>query len=179
MYFPIQPVNPVFPSKSVCNLPEKLNPLSIINRDDSYFKRLWCFLTKRPEFQQTEDYITYLDYFGYYMWSPTNFVYDFASIPKFVPFINPAGVFAYPALPHDFIYRFGGLLLTKYVDEPFIFYPLDRKKADSMFFHTSEIVNGLHGLDHIATGVLRVAGFSSYKPRDIYKEDWTKPVRAS
>ena len=171
----MQPANPEWPDKDSIDFPS-MKLLPIIDRNDSWFRRLWSFLTKRPQYIITLDYFTYIYPMRGWFWCPPNFVYDFASIPKAIPLVNPAGVFAYPALPHDFAYRFGGLFISAGYGQPFEFIPINRLEADNMFCDMAEQANGLYVLDHIATGALKMFAFVAYTPRDVFQEDWSKPV---
>jgi hypothetical protein len=90
--------------------------------------------------------------------------------------VNPVGVFAHPALPHDFGYRFECLLISRGPGEPF--YPVmkTRKQMDDIFLDMAKRSNRLCALSYIATLILRVVGWSAYKPRSIYHVDWDKEV---
>lgn len=173
----MQPLDPQWPEVGLIDFPS-MKLLPVINRNDNWFKRVWSFLTKRPQYIVTIDYFTHIRKLDGWMWCPLNFVYDFASIPKAIPLVNPAGVFAYPALPHDFAYRFGGLFISEGPGKPFIFIEVTRKEADDLFLDMAEQANGLYVLDHIATGAVKAFAFVAYKPRDVFQEDWTKPVCA-
>lgn len=166
----------VLPEKDAANLPTCLELYPLFGSDYSYFRRLWAIFFERPKWRLTEDYYTYIDYFDQYTHIPANFVFDFASIPKIIPILSPAGAFAYPALPHDFIYRFGGLLLSPHADVPFEFVQISRKLGDIVFKTQAIKANNLKVLDAIATNLLRLFGKANYKPRNMFKEDWTKPV---
>lgn len=171
----MQPENPIW-VPDLIDYPI-IQRLPMVQPDDGYFKRLWTYSTKRPEFIVKQDYFTHVKLREKWMWVPTNFVYDFASIPIMIP-INPAGPFAYAALPHDFIYRFGGLFLSEGEGQPFIWTEFTRKEADQIFRKMSKRVNGLSFLSTAATVVLSVMGGRSFRPRDVFDVDWSRPVRA-
>lgn len=170
-----QPPVPMWPEKNVIELPV-VKGIPLINPSDRYLKRLWAFLTKRPKWIVHDHYFCYIDHFDAWMWIPPNFVYDFASVPKAIPLVNPAGVFAYPALPHDCIYRFGCLMMSRGPGKQFVQIPIDREEGDKIFLDLAKKANGLGVLDNISTGMLRTFGGSNYKPRDIKEVDWNSPV---
>lgn len=171
-----QPKNPTWPDKGYAGLPVT-QILPIVNRSDSYFKRLFCFLTKRPEHIIKEDYFCWIEEIEAWCWIPKNFVFDFASIPKVVPIVNPTGVFAYAAVPHDFVYRFGCLLLSKKEGESFEAVPVSKWKGDRIFNSMAKQANGLGILDWIATLFLMIFGGIKYRPKNIMQVDWNNLVR--
>ncbi len=176
MDYSLQPDDPSWPDQDEINLPSKLNLLPVVNPKDPYMKRLLAFLFKRPEFMLTEDYFTYIHTIDAWVWCPKNFVFDFASVPKVLPLLNPTGVLAYPAVPHDFIYRFGGLLVSYAPDTPYTFRELTRPQGDFIFKEQAQFANGLGILNTLATRSLTLFGGMNFKPRDVFNVDWSKPV---
>lgn len=172
----ITPVNPIWPAKDVCRLP-CVEPLPLVRPGDSWLKRVWS-LTKRTEFMITQDYFTHLPNIEAWCFLPGNFVYDFASVPRpFTLFFQPSGPWGYPAGPHDFGYRFGGLLLSPYPDQPFEFFALSRYEIDVIFLHAAHKANNLPRLNHVGYKSLRALGGLSYDPRPLAGVDWSAPVR--
>lgn len=170
---PVQPKEIRLPAKNEANLPKSIEPIPLINKSDSYWTQVKALLFKRPQFILRSDYFTYIDSLKVYSWIPENFVYDFASIPKFVPVVKPTGMLAYPSLPHDFGYRFGGLfIITEPEDTQFCFFPLRRKVLDYIFNDLAAKANGLTRFDSLATGMVRIFGGSNYAPRDPFAENW-------
>lgn len=170
-----QPEIPLWPDKNGIDFPT-VKRLQHVNPNDGYFKRVWTMLTKRPKYIIREDYFCWIPQADAWMWLPKNFVYDFASIPRIMPIITPMGIFAYPASPHDCIYRFRTLLLSKGPGEKFVPVFFTRKEADLIFQHLANKASSMEILSFIATGMLRVFGGVNYKTRNILHVDWSKPV---
>lgn len=170
-----QPERPLFPDKGVVKLPV-VELIPFLDPKAKWYKRMWTFFTKRPKYIVYEDYFCWIPKADAWMWLPKNFVYDFASIPKMMPLITPMGIFAYPASPHDCIYRFRTLLLSKGPGEPFVPVFFTRREADLIFQHLANKASSMEILSFIATGMLRVFGGMNYKTRSIMTVDWSKPV---
>jgi len=170
-----QPESIVWPDKDAIDLPV-VKPILLINLKHSLFKRIYTFLTQRPRFIVKEDYFCYVKTIGAYIWIPANFVYDFASVPKFIPFIHPVGILAYPALPHDCMYRFGCLLLSEGPGHSFVPVNFSRRRADKIFLDLAKETNGLNVICSASTAFIRLFGGMNYSPRDILIEDWNNLV---
>lgn len=172
------PHTPHYPDKDSCELPI-VQPLPLVNPHDGPLKKTWWWLVKRTEYQVRRDYFTHIPGYGW-TYIPKNFVFDFASVPKLLcGFLSPFGVFAYPAVPHDFMYRFGGLLLAEEEHSPFTFQEFSRQQADQIFNRTANKATNFKRLNWLATKILRLWGWINYQPRDIYRVDWSKPVPPS
>ncbi len=172
----IVPAKPLWPDKKSCRLP-CVEPLPLVNPEDPWYKRVFS-LIGRTEFMITQDYFTHLPVVEAWCFIPGNFVYDFASVPRpFTMFFQPSGPWGYPAGPHDFGYRFGGLLLSPGPDQPYEFFALSQYELDLIFLHAAHKANNLPRLNQAGYKALRVLGRFSYNPRPLAGVDWSTPVR--
>jgi hypothetical protein len=176
----LKPTFAEWPGKEEANLPTGLDPQPLLE-PKGWWGKNFGFIFERRKYKTTIDYFTYVDEMGMWMWCPPNFVYDFASVPKILP-ISHDGILSYGALPHDFIYRFGGLLLSSGPGYDFHFIKIDKSLGDRILrtqnikSTKSPVPKAVHWIAH---GILRLAGWANYKPRDILKVDWSKPVYAT
>jgi hypothetical protein len=172
----VAPSNPCWPDKTSCRLP-CVEPLPLINPNDSWIKRVFS-LVKRTEFIITQDYVTHLPHIEAWCFIPQNFVYDFASVPRpFTLLFQPSGPWAYPAGPHDFGYRFGGLILSTGPGQPYQFVELDRSEIDLIFLFAADKANNLPRLNRVGYNALRLLGRFNHEPLEIGTVDWSSPVR--
>ena len=90
---------------------------------------------------------------------PVGFVFDGASIPKFLrTFFSPVGVLLMGGLVHDYAYKYaclkrtgkGGLLIV------------DQKRADEIFRDICIEVNGFYTMNRLAYWSLRLGGFVAW-----------------
>lgn len=175
--FIIQPrPDVVFPVRTIPpKRPEGLKPLEYINPNNSWFGQVKQFFWKRPQYILTKDYIVYIPSLEKYLWIPTNFVYDGASTPRFLP-LNPLGLLLIESLPHDFIYRFGCMLVSDGLGAPFVCVPATRKKADDIFIELNRRHSKLVVIGSLAHFFVSIVGTLTYKARNINSVDWSKPV---
>jgi len=102
---------PLWPARTCCELPN-VRPLPLVNPHAPWRKRVVACLSK-TQYRFTSNYFTYSPGLGAWIFIPRNFVYDMASVPRPLSLLfMPSGVWAYPAGPHDFGYRFAGLFLS-------------------------------------------------------------------
>jgi hypothetical protein len=118
------------------HLPQ-VQPLLFDTKGLGVFQKWKKILTFRREWVLKENYYLYLASFNRYVFVPKGFVFDFASTPRVLwPIVSPTGVLLCAALPHDFGYRFGGLIFTKQPNTKELYfadvpkYLLDRMLAD-------------------------------------------------
>lgn len=168
--------NPLWPDKEDCSLPI-VQPLPLINRNDPWYHRLSQAMFRRPQYLVLEDYFTFVPSVNAWCFLPKNFIFDFASVPRPLTFMfEPAGFWAYPAGPHDFGYRFGGLMLSPGPHQEYSFIPLSRYQLDLVFKSMANKSNRLPGLNAIGTVALRVAGSLCHDPKPVGEVDWNQHV---
>lgn len=166
---------PVWPAKHDTELPT-VRPLPLVDPHAPWWRRLLACL-RRTQYRFVEDYFTWCPWLGAWIFIPKNFVYDMASVPRIGALLfSPSGIWAYPAGPHDFGYRFGGLYLSFALDKPYNFWPMTRRDIDRVFLDLADKATGLRTLNRSATATLRLLGSCNYQPRPLDGVDWTKPV---
>ena len=89
---------------------------------------------------------------------PSGFVFDGASIPKFLHmFLSPVGVLLMGGLIHDYAYKYAALKPKKGA-----LLLLDQKKSDQIFRDINIEINGFYLMNYLAYWSLRVAGFMAW-----------------
>ncbi len=92
------------------------------------------FFTYRRMFRCSEHYIVWCELLQLWIFIPHGFRYDGASVPKFLNSVyEPTGMLFYGAAPHDFGYRFNGLLLVDPADGGVYFKNLSKSQLDNIF----------------------------------------------
>jgi len=91
---------------------------------------------------------------------PKGFVFDGASVPKFLAaWLSPTGVLLIAGLVHDYIYKYEVLLLDKPKHPIHMF---NKKEADKLFRDINIEQNGFHFLNYLAYWALRLGGFIAW-----------------
>tara|TARA_R110000803_G_scaffold182810_1_gene245223 strand:- start:355 stop:948 length:594 start_codon:yes stop_codon:yes gene_type:complete len=91
---------------------------------------------------------------------PAGFVFDGASIPKFLAsFLSPVGVLLIGGLVHDYGYKYATLLKA---DKKTTIGLKDQRWMDRTFRDVNIVQNGFHFLNYLAYWALRVAGFMAW-----------------
>lgn len=153
----------------------EVKQMSLVHKHDSTSKQIWDWLTKRSTYRITEDYFLPIPMMNVWCFIPENFVYDNASIPRVFGFLlRPDGILAYGALPHDFGYRFGGLMLSTGPDHPYTFTALSKSTIDDIFCDLNNKYQNLSYVNSVACWT--VDKFAPWHPMDIQNIDWSKPV---
>ena len=170
-----KPLNIQWPSKDIDPIFPLTRKLPLVNHHDSTGKQIWDWLTKRSKYLVVEDEFLYIPMLSTWCFIPKNFVYDNASIPRVFGFVlRPDGILSYGALPHDFGYRFGGLMLSAGPEYPYNFVRLEKKTIDDVFCDLNNRVSGLKAVNRMAEWAVEV--FAPWNPQDIEKVDWSQPV---
>jgi len=109
-------------------------------------------------FELIEDWYIYIPGYGLCL-IPKRFVFDGASVPRFFWWLfSPIGVLFLPGLVHDFMYRFGYLLVVV-SGQKAIARKVTRKDADCVFSKLSTYLNDIVTVPAIACAALRLFGF--------------------
>ena len=91
---------------------------------------------------------------------PAGFIFDGASIPKFLhPIVSPVGVLLIPGLVHDYAYKYATLLRENKKDTMGV---ISQKKADEIFRDINIGVNGIYLMNYLAYWSLRIFGFLAW-----------------
>ena len=131
-----------------------------IIQEKSTMKKMFKFGTFRRRYRVIEDYFCWCTYLKKRIFIPKNFIFDGASIPKVINGLySPTGVLFYGALPHDFGYKFNGLLL---VESPRVhlvnFQKFSKNKLDKIFKELCIQENGMKFGSSVATFALKLFG---------------------
>ena len=132
-------------------------------REENFFKRLFSFLTYRRKWQIQVDYCLWVPSLASWIFLPKRFVFDGASAPKILNnLFSPMGMLLFGAGPHDFGYRYKGLI---HIDAKgcLRFVSYDQKELDNIFNHLCAYESGMKIAANIATGTLRVVGSKAWK----------------
>lgn len=129
----------------------------------SFFKRIFNFVTYRRKWEICKDYCLWVPSLSSWIFLPERFVFDGASIPKLLNNIfSPTGMLLFGAAPHDFGYRYEGLIQIDHEGNlQFISY--SKKELDNIFKHLCAYESGMNKASSVATATLRVAGFVGWK----------------
>lgn len=141
-----------------------------INTSDPTWERVKSWLFKSPLFVVTEDYYVYSKYLQKWIFVPKNFVYDYASTKVFGFILRPTGVLALGSLPHDFGYRFGGLMVSDGPHDPYHFEEYTQLEIDRVLEGLTDEVSALSFIGDIVTWFLTQAG--RWKPIPMDHIDW-------
>lgn len=128
-----------------------------------FFNKLKAFGTFKRMYKTTKDYILWSEYLQKFIFIPENFLYDNASVPKILNSVFKSdGILLLGACPHDFGYKYGGLLLVSDKGR-IVFMRYSKKELDTIFKELNTQENGLKKSSSIATFALTVAGGRTWK----------------
>lgn len=131
--------------------------------EDSFFKEMWNFLTYRRKWKVKEDYCLWVPAIARWVFVPKYFIFDGASVPKALyGLFSPNGMLLLGALPHDFGYRYQGLLHVDHKGYLF-FQSYTKNELDSIFCDLCIFESGMDKMATGATLTLSVCGFLGWK----------------
>ena len=160
-----------FPDKEDYSLPV-MQGLPMFSDDTWTLTRFLLAPFKRRKYIFTEDYFTFVDHVQMWVCIPRGYIYDIASIPLFLPGASHDGPLMYGAGPHDFIYGYGGLYLSKGPGFSFLFTEIGKEKGDMIFSTMNNKSNKMITLNEISRIILDKFGGPNYKPQDITLVEW-------
>ena len=137
-------------------MPE-LKPVAIKTKGKGFWKGIIMWLLSTRNWEITKDWRYRINGNEYII--PKGFVFDGASIPKFLrTFFSPVGVLLMGGLVHDYAYKYaclkrtgkGALLIV------------DQKRADEIFRDICIEVNGFYTMNYLAYWSLRIGGFVAW-----------------
>ena len=137
-------------------MPE-LKPVPIKTKGKGFWKGIVMWLLSTRNWEITKDWKYRINGNEYII--PAGFVFDGASIPKFLrTFFSPVGVLLMGGLVHDYAYKYaclqrtgkGALLIV------------DQKRADEIFRDICIEVNGFYAMNYLAYWSLRAGGFVAW-----------------
>jgi len=100
----------------------------------TWYQKVFKFLTYRRKFMVREDYVLWISSLGCYCFIPAGFQFDGASVPKFLNNLyNPSGMLLLGSIPHDFGFRYQGLILINSLTGTLSFSAFSKRKLDTIF----------------------------------------------
>ena len=134
----------------------ELKPLAIKTKGKGFWKGIVMWLLSTRNWEITKDWKYKLNGNDYVV--PAGFVFDGASIPKFLrTFFSPVGVLLMGGLVHDYAYKYACLKRTNGG-----LHLVDQKKADEIFRDICIEVNGFYTMNYLAYWSLRIGGFVAW-----------------
>ncbi len=140
-----------------------VEPLPLDLTGLKWWQKLTIWLTYRRQWRLVQDYEFWCPIIDDWCRIPAGFIFDFASVPKLLySILNPTGLLLAGSVPHDFIYRHGGLWTCSNPGED-CFVRITRKRADRIFLAIGEMI-GAGWAYKSAWLMLRLFGGRSYLP---------------
>ena len=133
-----------------------LQPVPIKTKGKGFWKGIVMWLLSTRNWEITKDWKYRLNGNEYVV--PAGFVFDGASIPKFLrTFFSPVGVLLMGGLVHDYAYKYACLKRTNGG-----LHLVDQEKADEIFRDICIEVNGFYTMNYLAYWSLRIGGFVAW-----------------
>ena len=135
-----------------------IKPLPIKTKGKGFWKAIVMWLLSTRNWELTQDGKYKMNGNEYII--PAGFVFDGASIPKFLrTFFSPVGVLLIGGLVHDYMYKYTH---CKPVSAKGALLVVDQKKADQIFRDINIVVNGFYTMNYLAYWSLRIGGFVAW-----------------
>jgi len=110
-----------------------MKPLPLYH-DSGVIKRTKNFFTLKRQWQIKEESCIYSPLLKQFIYIPNEFIIDGASVPKVLHgFFGAIGILFYGSIPHDFAYRYKGLLLVNNATKNIYFKGFSKSEADHIF----------------------------------------------
>jgi hypothetical protein len=130
----------------------------------SFFKRLWRFVSFNRKFEIVEDYLLWVEELQKFILIPAKFIYNGASVPKILGMLySTTGVLFLGSCPHDFGYKFGGLLLVDPNTGETEFKLMDKDKHDDLFNYLCTLETGMSTATKLARNALSIVAWPAWK----------------
>ena len=135
-----------------------LRPIPIKTKGKGFWKGIVMWLLSTRNWEITKDWKYRINGNEYII--PAGFVFDGASIPKFLrTFFSPVGVLLIGGLVHDYAYKYETLLRENKRDT---LGKISQKRADEIFRDININVNGFYLMNYLAYWSLRLGGFVAW-----------------
>ena len=136
----------------------QLRPIAIPTAGKGFWGAVWMWLTGVRTWEVADDWAFKIN--GQWYIIPQGFVFDGASIPKFLhTWLSPTGVLLMGGLVHDYAYKYATLLKS---GKKKTMGTITQKKADEIFRDINIEQNGFHLLNKLAYWALRIGGFVAW-----------------
>ena len=135
----------------------KMQPIRIPTAGKGFWGAIWMWFTGTRHWVIAEKFVYRFKGEEYVI--PKGFVFDGASIPKFLhTWLSPVGVLLMGGLIHDFAYKYQTLMKRDGTTIGL----LDQRQADVIFRDINIEQNGFHLLNYLAYWALRIGGFVAW-----------------
>ena len=135
-----------------------LKPVAIKTKGKGFWKGIVMWLLSTRNWEITKDWKYKLNGNDYVV--PAGFVFDGASIPKFLrTFFSPVGVLLIGGLVHDYMYKYAA---CKPSEEGAPLMLVNQKDSDRIFRDINIEVNGFYTMNHLAYWSLRLGGWVAW-----------------
>ena len=135
-----------------------LKPVAIKTKGKGFWKGIVMWLLSTRNWEITKDWKYRLNGNEYVV--PAGFVFDGASIPKFLrTFFSPVGVLLMGGLVHDYMYKYAA---CKPNEEGAPLMLVNQKDSDRIFRDINIEVNGFYTMNHLAYWSLRLGGWVAW-----------------
>jgi len=135
-----------------------MQPITIPTANKGFWGAIWLWMMSVRTWKVSKDFQYRLN--GEKLVIPAGFVFDGASIPKFLAsFLSPVGVLLIGGLVHDYGYKYATLLKA---DKKTTIGIKDQRWMDRTFRDVNIKVNGFHFLNYLAYWALRAGGFVAW-----------------
>ena len=135
-----------------------LKPVAIKTKGKGFWKGIVMWLLSTRNWEITKDWKYRLNGNEYVV--PAGFVFDGASIPKFLrTFFSPVGVLLIGGLVHDYMYKYAA---CKPSEEGAPLMLVNQKDSDRIFRDINIEVNGFYTMNHLAYWSLRLGGWVAW-----------------
>ena len=133
-------------------------PIRIPTKGKGFFGAIWLWLMSVRTWEIGEDF--HYKLYGQDMVIPKGFVFDGASVPKFLAtWLSPVGVLLLGGLVHDYGYKYQTLLLKNKKETIGI---KNQQWMDKTFRDINIEINGFKWLNYLAWYALRAGGFMAW-----------------
>ncbi len=130
----------------------------------TWYQKILKFLTYRRWFEVQNDYVLWIPLLDSYIFIPASFVFDGASVPKVLNgLFNTNGILLLGALPHDFGYRYNGLLRIAEETGSLYFKKFSKNELDRIFGNLCAWESEFPKASFVAEKTLSLFGFLGWK----------------
>lgn len=150
-----------------------MKPICIPTAGKGFWGAIWLWLLGTRTWEITKDWHFSIN--GENFVIPKGFVFDGASIPKFLhTWLSPVGVLLMGGLVHDYAYKYTVLLKKGKKGASNI---MTQKEADIIFRDINIEQNGFHFLNYLAYWALRLGGFVAWNGHRKRNCSWKESIK--
>lgn len=147
-----------------------MKPVRIPTDGRGFWASIWCWFWEVRNWEIAEDWYFTIDGEDYVI--PKGFVFDGASVPKFLAsWLSPVGILLMGGLVHDFVYKYTFLVHSNHTTTS---RKMTQKEADQLFRDINIEQNGIHVLNYAAYYALRLGGFVAWNGHRKVGATWPK-----